>query len=1050
MNIDEVIRYFQDPQNREKFLENVPESLKEDRNRRLQNPQEVRNEYARRLVKNQMNRMWSLEKLELFLGTVTAGIRQKFTGERVFFVGKDGSVEQLDLSDRQKALQTFQEQLVNQGKLLVQQNIDGTAPNFFRYEQVTENVRFFEIGNVEITAPVIKEEKTKEPDQLLEQYNVPEQQRKQLLQKIYLETEEEIHKEWDAVREVDERLKRWHHLGEIQVEEKVERLMKQENVPHVALDGMGLFNEEEMQILSICAGVGKKALETCREDGSSSLTQNVLKMDTAENSRGMQLMITADLNPKYTESVYGRDDERMKRRILGFMKGNQVLMDAVQKAAKENDYKPLIAIVREGMEFYKVGLNSNSMVTQRVLSQSIILGKIGQFLDQNGDFAREMNLSEEERKKLKGCGDLARDVKQMKQSQIGSWSEKTEKNSERRKAILKDYFANELMQRLAVKYSSDVGDMLRGNTNDFPAIDKNNPQIFQKKTAELALRKAVMCENLPANPILQAAIQDGGLQHIKGELERYVETLPIFQKYCEMDDDELKETIQKGEEKAILIRQAGEETEKNSFGGSSDLDEAREFVAKSLLPDKYRRLILEMKDNSGYEDLMEQYGKACVNKKKEPFEDLRNQMDRAWQTASEASLWWKKSGNFAQMYQKLKEIRSYLEKHPDNQSIEGDKMNQMLAELKQESAKYLAEKDGTENLKISSDTHMVTRQNVTGKNGQKRYDAAYQVYLCADSALLKEQSRRVQQQAEKRNKTRIQNENIAYRKNCAQPEELLEHLKKQFRQLPLKNITKEELALAVIESIPWKEPDAEKNKKQQRDVKQILTALSEIANGEKTVSLGSSAQKLLTESIKKVCQSDGTIDSNKLQKFDRMMISNGWETYATIGGRLLNMLGEENIRKGTQKELSGFTRALMKEGQILDQARAARYEEMTRSKQHLAPKEENVRIMTVAMALITSHGTSKKNQNINRVFSVLKDKEVDTFIDEVYKASGMDKNSVRDVEELQSFIDQANLGEKIEVYAKKELTEKQRDGKKAANPQRERIDENKKENVSVL
>ena len=130
-------------------------------------------------------------------------------------------------------------------------------------------------------------------------------------------------------------------------------------------------------------------------------------------------------------------------------------------------------------------------------------------------------------------------------------------------------------------------------------------------------------------------------------------------------------------------------------------DEANNLIAKSILASQYRKKIY---DSNSSDQMRKLYIDDCRGEKL-TFDRINLHIDLMWKSVDGASLWWKHSGDYAQMHKKLKEIRMYVKKQPKDKRIEGDdKFKKMLDDLKTASEVYRNNKESSKTLEEIKDS----------------------------------------------------------------------------------------------------------------------------------------------------------------------------------------------------------------------------------------------------------------------------------------------------------------------------------------------------------
>lgn len=94
-------------------------------------------------------------------------------------------------------------------------------------------------------------------------------------------------------------------------------------------------------------------------------------------------------------------------------------------------------------------------------------------------------------------------------------------------------------------------------------------------------------------------------------------------------------------------------------------------------------------------------------------EEWKEKIDSLWETVHGASLWWKNSGDYTNMHNKLKEIRKYMDKNGNSIGQNDPKLQKMIQDMTESTVAYLKSKN--------------PKEMASGSNADKRYKAAQAV-----------------------------------------------------------------------------------------------------------------------------------------------------------------------------------------------------------------------------------------------------------------------------------------------------------------------------------
>ncbi len=388
---------------------------------------------------------------------------------------------------------------------------------------------------------------------------------------------------------------------------------------------------------------------------------------------------------------------------------------------------------------------------------------------------------------------------------------------------------------------------------------------------------------------------------------------------------------------------------------------------------------------------------------------------------------------YIQRLNKIKELLGNLKKEESVFLINSSEFNKLKKSLEEAAKAEQDQLDGKMQEVYENAKDYISKKGEQPRtsHGKKRLGVAKEIRDYLESQLKDSPKKEPKEEAlenqltdspKKEQKTEIE----TYQKEVERflPENMLKRVKESMKGEIPDDLTVQELAAAFIASVATGEQrnDAER-------VSAEKNLLEGLCSKQDPVKFGAPEQELLKNSIDQLRQNQGKTDEEHLHAFNNLMLDVSNTKIFRIGGRLLNILGQEGLKQCTGcQNIPPMSKGLMMEGKIFDAADAAFLEEI-KNDGKTPVKEENIKKIVVANAVTEGHFkmlssvNKDKGPRLNKTLAVLAINGPAVFANGIFSGSGFDGKKFNSVYNLQEQIknDRQNIEDVVSFYTRNEV-----------------------------
>lgn len=489
-------------------------------------------------------------------------------------------------------------------------------------------------------------------------------------------------------------------------------------------DGLGGYNEEELETLLICSGMSPEAISYL-EAHQDPNTEYKKELPMTEVQREITLNYIYGVN--MLQDIYTQGNNRESHRVGAILAGREALIGILNMNDDDMRTEKLGKLIRKTLEMYAMQIQGCKCTGVACYAAPLIMQKILKLLDNNEALRRVTGLTDEER----SCYDAAARVAQYHQDYMKLLAE-AKKNGH---VEVTPEFVGRMLTYQLINQMENQSQIAHENTrqHSYAKMDDNKGVLTQN--VDDTIKGVATSVSLP---LLQLARTEGGLEKLVAEMQKYVEKLPVYQRYIGMSEKEFIDNLKLDDEgtKFVMdefVNYIGDYKHRSS-NGIADWYIDTSMGWRRIGQDFERNVKMQ---NTLTNKIREQQQKSSedpysLEAPKDIMRLLRRNIDAAWKVAHGASLKWKMLGEYKRMHSKLNDIREYLAEH-NNRQTDIKKLEVMLKELSEASQDYIARKQG-KHTRAEIEYQLPGELN---ENGKKRYDAALDVLTVAQDGINK-------------------------------------------------------------------------------------------------------------------------------------------------------------------------------------------------------------------------------------------------------------------------------------------------------------------------